>query len=189
MDNPQKAPSSHKSGTRSRPAPPYLKHEPSRCWRLRRQLRSSSGRTNCGSCLKAKKKPVRRMEKALKAFSIAFRAFSELCLSDTIDAPRFALISRLKIIRCYYIALSHKTQHSFCKNFVIHFRENFAIPMIMHRFQQKFRLHPSPQERFSNGAAKKLCYPISLLCFSIPFRLSHTEIFWRYILAEPYAVL
>ena len=61
---------------------PSLKREPSRCWRPSRQLRSPSGRTNCGSCLKAKKKPVRRMEKALKAFSIAFRAFSELARKE-----------------------------------------------------------------------------------------------------------
>ena len=101
--------------------------------------------------LESKETPIRRMEKALKAFSIAFMAFSELCLSDTIDALRFALILRIKIIRCYYIALSNKTQHSFCKNFAIHFRENFTIHVIMHRFRQKFRLHPSPQERFSKG--------------------------------------
>ncbi len=66
----------------SPPRPLSLKREPSRCWRLGRQLRSPSGRTNCGSCLKAKKKPVRRMEKALKAFSIAFRAFSELARKE-----------------------------------------------------------------------------------------------------------
>ncbi len=70
------------SGTHFRPVPPFLKREPSRCWRLRRQLRSPSARTNCGSRLKAKKKPVRRMEKALKAFSIAFRAFSELARKE-----------------------------------------------------------------------------------------------------------
>ena len=69
-------------GTRFRPRIPFLKREPSRCWRLRRQLRSPSGRTNCGSRLKAKKKPVRHMEKALKAFSIAFRAFSELARKE-----------------------------------------------------------------------------------------------------------
>ena len=76
-----KTPSSHQTG-RTFIAHPYLKHEPNRCWRLCRQLRSPSGRTNCGSCLKAKKKPVRRMEKALKAFSIAFRAFSELARKE-----------------------------------------------------------------------------------------------------------
>lgn len=94
-----------------------------------------------------------------------------LCLSDTIDAPRFALILRLKIIRCYYSALSNKTQHSFLKNFAIHFYENFVIHVIMHRFQQKFRPHPSPQ--MSILIFKWRCRGIELLkflCYTSPSR-------------------
>ena len=55
--------------------PQYPNREPNRQPAACRRLRLPSGQANDESRLEAKKKPVGRMGKALKAFSIAFRAF------------------------------------------------------------------------------------------------------------------
>ena len=62
--------------------PQYPNREPNRQPAACRRLRLPSGQANDESRLEAKKKPVGRMGKALKAFSIAFRAFSELARKE-----------------------------------------------------------------------------------------------------------